>query len=433
MNGKFDRQRRAFAQWLAGAAAAAAWPGTASSQTAPTLNVLSHTVHKTVATGKQGGDITEAWVARNKAAVNWLTFDTGPLKERLFREASLGETTIDIGFLLNTQVTPAIVTLFEPLDDYMKADPIEDFNDLFAGMVDAMRINGKLYAIPFRHATSGLHYNEELLKERGLSGPPRTIEELGEYARKLTYTRADGTRVAGFIIPGLTYPNVVDLARAWNGDFITPDYKVVANEAAMVKAITFLRDLQVAGALPRGFNTLGTEDVNTWMQQGRAAMAITSMGRHNIYNDPAKSKFPGQIKVVSIPIAAELKARYDVAPAKVEFWSMAIPKNSQNKKLAWSLIREMASKQATLKAALNGNGPVRASTYADVAFTAKLPYAAEELKVLKVARSPMPAFDNSQKAADTFKEEAEAAVLGQKTPQQAMDDLTAKVKPMLPK
>ena len=69
---------------------------------------LSHKVHKTVATGKQGGDITEAWSARTKTGVNWLTFDTGPLRERLFREASLGETTIDVGFLLNTQVTPAI-------------------------------------------------------------------------------------------------------------------------------------------------------------------------------------------------------------------------------------------------------------------------------------------------------------------------------------
>ena len=53
--------------------------------------------------------------------------------------------------------------------------------------------------------------------------------------------------------------------------------------------------------------------------------------------------------------------------------------------------------------------------------------------MLKVARAPMPAFDNAQKAADIFKEEAEAAVLGQKTPQKAMDDLVAKVKPMLPK
>lgn len=432
MSNRFDLPRRTFTQGLAGAAAWAACPTLLHAQTAA-LNVLAHNVHKTVSTGKQGGDITEAWAARTKTTVNWLTFDTGPLKERLFREASLGETTIDIGFLLNTQVTPAAAALFEPLDELMKAEPIEDFGDIFPGMVDAMRFGGKLCAIPFRHATSGLHYNEELFKERGIAGPPRTIEELGEVAKKLTYTRPDGTRVAGFVIPGLTYPNVVDIARAWNGDFITPDFKVVANEAAMVRAIAFMHDLQVAGALPRGFNTLGTEDVNTWMQTGRAAMAITSMGRHNIYNDPAKSKYPGRIKVVPIPIANELRSRFEVAPAKVETWSMAIPKTSKNKKLAWSLIREMASKQSTLKAALNGNGPVRASAYADPAFIGKLPYAAEELRVLKVARAPMPAFDNAQKAADTFKEEAEAAVLGMKTAQQAMDDLVVKVRPMLPK
>ena len=431
MTSRFDVRRRTLAFGLAGGSAALACPAWLRAQPAA-LNVLAHNVHKTVATGKQGGDITEAWAARSKLAVNWLTFDTGPLKERLFREASLGETTIDVGFLLNTQVTPAAAALFEPLDELMKAEPIEDLADLFPGMVDAMRFGGKLCAIPFRHSTSGLHYNEELLKERGIAAPPRTIEELADAAKKLTFTRADGSKVAGFVIPGLTYPNVVDLARAWDGDFITPDYRVVANEAPMVRAIAFMHELQVAGALPRGFNTLGTEDVNTWMQSGRAAMAITGMGRHNIYNDPAKSKYPGRIKVVPIPISNELKGKYEVAPAKVEFWAMAIPKGSKNKKQAWSLIREMASKQATLKAALNGNGPVRASTYADAGFTSKLPYAAEELRVLKVARAPMPAFDNAQKAADTFKEEAEAAVLGQKSPQQAMDDLVAKVRPMLP-
>ncbi len=55
----------------------------------------------------------------------------------------------------------------------------------------------------------------------------------------------------------------------------------------------------------------------------------------------------------------------------------------------------------------------------------------EERKVLKVARVPMPAFDNAQKAADFFKEETEAAVLGMKPVQKAMDDLAARVKPLL--
>jgi multiple sugar transport system substrate-binding protein len=405
----------------------------ARAQGAEKLNVLAHNVHRIVATGKQGGDIVDGFTKRTGVGVNWITFDIGPLRDRLFREASLGETTIDVGFLLNTMATPATASLFEPLDELLRAEPLEDIADIFPGMVDALRFGGKLYGVPFRHSTSGLHYNEDLFAERGLSGPPKTIEELGEYAKKLTYKRADGSQVVGFVIPGVHYANVVDIARAWNGDFITPDFRVVANEPPMVRAVAFLRDLYAAGAMPKGFATLGTEDVNTWMQTGRAAMAMTGMSRYNIYNDPARSKFPGRIKVTTIPIAAELRSKYDAAPAKVEFWAMAIPKTSTHKKLAWSFIRELSSRQATLAAALNGNGPVRASTYANPGFTQKLPYAAEELRVLKIARAPMPAFDNAQKAADLFKEELEQVVLNQKAPQKAMDDLAAKVRPLLPK
>jgi multiple sugar transport system substrate-binding protein len=235
------------------------------------------------------------------------------------------------------------------------------------------------------------------------------------------------------VLPGVSYPNVVDIARAWNGDFITPDYKVVANQPPMVRAVTILRELFLANAFPRGFATIQTEDVNTWMQTGRAAMSLVGMSRTNIYNDPQRSKFPGKFKVAPLPIAGELKKAFDVAPAKVEFWSMAIPRNSKHKKLAWSLIKEMLSKESTLKAALNGNGPVRNSTYDIPSFANSLAYSKEERRVLKVARVPMPAFDGEQRAADIFKEEAEAAVLGMKSPQKAMDDVVARVTPLLPR
>jgi multiple sugar transport system substrate-binding protein len=110
---------------------------------------------------------------------------------------------------------------------------------------------------------------------------------------------------------------------------------------------------------------------------------------------------------------------------------MAIPKNTKNKELAWGLMRQMLSKDSTLKAALNGNGPVRNSTYDDARIKEKLPFAEEERKVLRVARVPMPAFDNAQRAADLFKEEAEAAILGMKTPRAAMDDLTRRTQRLL--
>lgn len=413
---------------LAGTAAILAAPAV-HAQATRRLNVFGHRVHKTVTAG-QGGDIIEAWAKENRVDVEWVTFDTGPLQERLFREASLAEGSVDVGFILNTQATPRITTLFEPLDDFMRQAPIEDKADVFPGMLSGLTVQDKLYGLPFRHASSGMHYNEEFFQERGLSGAPKTIEDLAEFAKRTSWTR-NNQPVVGLVLPGVTYPNVIDIARAWDGEFITPDMRVVANEAPMVNAITLLRDLFVAGAFPRNFASISTEDVNVWMQTGRAAMVINSMGRNSIYNDPARSQFPGKFKTTTIPISREFASKFEVAPAKVEFWGMAIPKNTKNKELAWGLMRQMLSKDSTLKAALNGNGPVRNSTYDDARIKEKLPFAEEERKVLRVARVPMPAFDNAQRAADLFKEEAEAAILGMKTPRAAMDDLTRRTQRLL--
>jgi multiple sugar transport system substrate-binding protein len=416
---------------LAGATASLLLPRSGKAQGAP-LQVFAHRVHKTVAAGQQGGDATAGWTRQGGTAVEWTTFDTGPLQERLFREAALGETAVDVGFILNTQAVPRTAELFEPLDGYLARDPIEDMADIFPGLLNGMKVNGKTLALPYRHASSGLHWNEAILAERGFNTPPATMEEVVAVAKACTWRRADGTPCVGLCMPGVTYPNVIDIARAWDGDFITADYKVVADQPGMLNAIKLLRELFQAGAFPRNFTALTTEEVATWMQQGRAAMALQSMGRNRLFNDPQKSKFAGKIQTGAVPISATLKDRYAVAPAKVEYWGMAIPKNARRKDLSWSFIKAMMTKDATLKMALNGNGPVRASTYDNADFRAIVPYADAERAVLKVARVPLPAFDEAARAGDIFKEETEAAVLGMKTPEAAMASVVARVKPLLP-
>jgi multiple sugar transport system substrate-binding protein len=194
-----------------------------------------------------------------------------------------------------------------------------------------------------------------------------------------------------------------------------------------------LRELFQANAFPRNFASIQTEDVNTWIQQGRGAMALNSMGRNRIYNDPARSRFPGKVHTIAVPISETLRSRYEVAPAKVEFWGMAIPRNSRRKELAWSFIKAMLTKEATLGAALNGNGPVRNSTYDDPRMRELIPYGDEERRVLRVARVPLPAFDEAPRAGDIFKEECEAAVLGMKTPEAAMTSVVQRVTPLLPR
>ena len=395
------------------------------------LTILSHKVHKTVATSKQGGDITATWSNKNNINVEWVTLGTGPLHERLFRELQLSETSIDIGFIVNDRAVKSVTKFFEPLNDFQKSNPIEDIEDIFVGLRNGMTFNGIVYGIPFRHATSCFHYNKRILNERGVS-PPTNIEEFQLAAKNLSFTRSDGSKVYGFVITGGGFANVIDLARAWDGDFISQDYKVKATGKGMMNAINMLHEFFINGVLPRKFAAIKNEEVNTWIQTGRAAMTVASCGRNRIYNDPNKSKESGNIQTVALPVSKDFKYKFKVAPAKTAFWTMIIPKNSKNKDLSWDLLRHMLSKESTLMAAMNGNGPVRASTYETSEMKNKISYASEEKNVLLAGRIPLPPFDNSAKAADIFIEEVQAAVLGMKKVDEAMKSVENRVKPLLP-
>ncbi len=399
--------------------------------------VLGHKVHQQVSTGGPGGDIVSEWIKKaGVGSVEWQTLGSNnEIRDKLFREASLPSTDIQVGFVLNTSLTPAIKDMFEPLDSFLASAPIEDFEDIFPGLREAAKFDGKTYAIPFRHATSALHYNEAYFEERGIKSPPATIEQLIEYIPKLTFTRADGTPVYGFVIPGKgeMYANTVDLARAWDGDFVSMDYKSSANKYGMVKAISTLADLYKRGYYPKAFTSVANNDLNTWMQQGRVAMTISSTGRNTFYNDPKQSLFPGKIKTIPIPASSEIMSKYKVAPAKTEFWCMVILKNAKNKAQSWDFIRTLSTKNSTLRAALNGNGPIRASTYNDKSFQTMVPYWKAEKDVLDVARVAMPAFDNATQAADLFNEYAQAAIIGNMKVQDAMDRLASEVEKLLPK
>jgi multiple sugar transport system substrate-binding protein len=394
---------------------------------AKTLNILAHRVHQTSLTTGPAGDLTKPWREANGADIAWTTFDTNPLQDRLLREASLPATDFGVGFLVNSRATAEVAKLLHPLDAFQQSAPIEDFGDIAPGLVAAMRFDGKLAAIPFRHATIGLFYNEALLEERGISAPPASLEELVEQAKRLTFTSKTGTPVTGMVLASDLSVFPVTFARAYGGDFISGDLKLLPDPAAMEKALATLADMFKAGALPRSYATTANDDQVTWIQQGRAAFTVLPFARYPQLNNKDQSKYPGRIKVMEFPAAKGHKMA-----SVVEFWAMAIPANHADKELAWSFIRAMSSKANTVGSARNGNGPVRVSTYADTSYTASQPQAAGEAKALANARVPLPAFPEAARAQTIFLEEVQLCVLGRKSPQEAVAAIAARVKPLLP-
>lgn len=422
MTSHFKLTRRGF---LAGTAAVGALslagPSFAASKT---LNILSHRVHQT-SLGEGDADALKDWKAANDAELNWTTFDSNPLMDRLFREASLSSTDFSVGYMVDNRPTSEIAKLFEPLGPWLEKDGIEEFDDIAPGLVQGMTVDGKLIGIPVRTATQALFYNEALLEEVGISAPPTTLEELVEQAQKVS---ASG-KATGMILASDLAVFPVMFARAYGGDFINKDFELLPNKEAMEKGLTTLANMFKDGSLPKSYATTKNDDQVTWMQQGRAAFTVLPFARAAQLNNAEQSKYPGKIKAIGFPGSKDSTVPM---ASVVEAWAMVIPANAKDKELAWSFIKEVSSKKNTLAMALNGNGPARVSTFGEAQLTAKNPLAAVEAEVLAQARGAFPPFPEAARAQALFLEEVQLAVLGRKTPADAVAAIESRVAPLLP-
>ena len=133
-----------------------------------------------------------------------------------------------------------------PLNAYIDQNPdwyklVEDNHPRLRA---AYTTDGQIYGFGFDWNNIVMHINTKLLQEAGLTMPDEdwTLDEFLEYARKLTFTREDGTQVYGFQAP-TSYFQI----NAWlynNGAAILNDdmSACVINSPKAVKAIQFLYD-----------------------------------------------------------------------------------------------------------------------------------------------------------------------------------------------
>ncbi|RWZ52354.1 ABC transporter substrate-binding protein [Halobacillus fulvus] len=89
-------------------------------------------------------------------------------------------------FYLDALDAPSLINtgVLEPLNDYVTEDfDVEDFEE---PLLNAFKKDDTYYGFPKDFSTLSLFYDKAAFEEAGLEGPPKTWEELSEYAEKLT-------------------------------------------------------------------------------------------------------------------------------------------------------------------------------------------------------------------------------------------------------
>ncbi|WP_257985495.1 ABC transporter substrate-binding protein [Bacillus sp. V5-8f] len=270
------------------------------------------------------------------------------------------------------------------LKDKTRTSDDYDQEDFFEGVLGADKWDltpghkvgtGNLWAIPLGFEINVLHYNKRAFKEAGISGPPKTFDELVETATKLNGWNGEGsygigtrgTRSWATIHPGY----MTAFANHGAKDFEIEDGKLVAklNSPEAVEITQKYADL-IKKAGPKDWSNYTWYQVSTDLGAGKAAMAFDADNFSFYNNKEGASQEAGNLAVAPPPTT---KDGTDVG-ANMWVWSIAMNKTSEKKDASWLFMQYFTSKEHMIWGATNANvvDPVRKSVWEDAGFKERI-------------------------------------------------------------
>ncbi|ERP96389.1 hypothetical protein Q669_28885 [Labrenzia sp. C1B10] len=319
--------------------------------------------------------------------------------------------------------------MIQPLDD-IASDRIIGWKDRIVPEVYKSGVHeGKLYALPtYVDMASFLAINLDDLEEAGFERPPETWEEVREYAKAMT--KPDRPGIA---FPATTAPvdiNIFEGLAYANGGRIFDENsgKVTLNDPGVVDALQFYVDLINDGSTPSATSLTETffRDTAQLFGQGRSAMWIGLSWLNTPWGVNEDIRWTG----IPMPRPGTPSGSYAPVNAIMDGTAMLmVSSRSQNPEAAleyvdfWSqtdqleiwggqpeIARIPAGKAAWDNTELKEAWPNWVKAY--------------DAGTLFAGGAPMPRFIGVSAIESALGTAIQQAILGQKTPQEALDEAT---------
>lgn len=245
------------------------------------------------------------------------------------KAAQGNHTTPDVWCVNLTKVdTEVKLGSIQPMDAYI--DPAI-FDDLQPNFRDVAEVNGHFYAFPYQaEAGQVLYYRKDMFEAAGLDPekPPKTWDELYEYAAKLTsdwtygfqFNTADGD--IGWTSYGLQYNT--------NGGYgITDNWdKANVNNDNYRALLTYFKTLHDMGVVPEQA-LCDPFGVSAVCEGSVAMMCAGSWNFQLIYDN-----YPEVADLIGIAPVPTRTGDHTIASSAVGGWALAVDANSDNPKEA---------------------------------------------------------------------------------------------------
>jgi multiple sugar transport system substrate-binding protein len=325
--------------------------------------------------------------------------------------------------------------------DLSKLLPQSEIDAFVQANIMASTLDGKLVMLPrAQFDVSALYYQKSLYADEAKKKafkekygrdlvPPDTWADLADQAEFFA-SPPDfyGTQFAGKeeAINGRFYEMVV----AEGGEYLDADGKPAFNSEAGVRALDWFVRMYKNKAVPAGTTNYLWDDLGQGFASGTVALNLDWPGWAGFFNDPKSSKVANNVGVKVQPMGS----------AKVRTgWSghhgFSVTEACASKEAAASLVWFLTNEDSQKLESSAGPLPTRTAVWDfNIKAAANDAYRAEVLKAFQEAAQhafPVPQTPYWIEISNAVYPELQAAILGDKTSKQALDDAAAKATTIL--
>lgn len=212
-----------------------------------------------------------------------------------------------------------------------------------------------------------------------------------------------------------------ELLVAEGGTFLNEDGSPAFDSAEGAKALQWFVDLYQAGAVPPGTTNYLWDDLGNGFASGTIALNLDWPGWSGFFNDPASSKVAGNVGVAPAP-----KGEAGIRSGWSGFHGFSVTENCPTKEAAASLVDFLTNEDSQKLESSVGPLPSRTAVWEHViAEAANDPYKSEVLAAFRETAATafaVPPTPYWIEATNLVFPELQAAILGDKTAEDALSD-----------
>lgn len=293
-----------------------------------------------------------------------------------------------------------------------------ELNDYFPVFLNDGKLNGKQYMFPFNKSDYVLYYNDDLFKQAGLTGPPKTWDEFFTDSQKLTANGHWGTDNSNSM--ELIFE---EMLMDYGGSLLSSDNsKATFNSDTGVNVLKMWRDAITNGSV----HTInGYDDAD--FGSGKEAMSIGTIAGYSYKQQAVAGKFTMK---TAVQPAGPKGSHALIQGTNVCIFSHASQAVQQG---AFQYIKYVTGKDQTeYWSEHTGYMPVRQSAYKDMQSSF---YPSNPILIAAPQELPTAVFDPAlptwNEAIGDLSTEVGNALSGKKTPKQALDDAANQVNTLL--